>query len=134
MPAFSGRQTQFYVDVVYGAAFSLGFGYLLFFGMDARVAALQGGLVLGYLLRVWENMRVYERILEEAVAAEAEEAVAAEAEEAVAAEAEEAVAAEVETTVDEEVQDRIDEEVQERVDERVQERVDEEVQERVENA
>ncbi|GAA0274981.1 hypothetical protein LT974_13495 [Halobacterium noricense] len=86
MSAFSGRQTQFYVDVVYGAAFSLGFGYLLVFGMDARVAALQGGLVLGYFLRVQENMRIYEQSLEEQVAAEVEDAV----QERVAAEVEDA--------------------------------------------
>ena len=49
---FSGRQTQFYIDTVYGLVFSLGFGYLLFVGMDPRIAAFQGGLVLGYFLRV----------------------------------------------------------------------------------
>ena len=51
----------------------LGFGYLLFVGLDARIAAFQGGLILGYFLRVWENMMMYERILqddEEAVADE----------------------------------------------------------------
>jgi hypothetical protein len=87
MYQFSGRQTQFHIDVVYGLAFSIGFGYLLLYGMDPRVGALEGGLVLGYFLRVWENMSVYEQILEEEVAEEAEDAVATEVEAQVPAEA-----------------------------------------------
>jgi uncharacterized membrane protein YheB (UPF0754 family) len=136
MPALSGRQTQFYIDIVYGVAFSLGFGYLLVFGMDARVAALQGGLVFGYFLRVWENMSIYERILEEEVAEEAEEAVAAElddqVEDQVSAEVEDRVPAEVDEHVDEQVAERVEELVAERVEERVEEQVDERVEEQVE--
>ncbi|MCD2202813.1 hypothetical protein [Halobacterium sp. KA-6] len=122
MPPLSGRQTQFYIDVVYGVAFSLGFGYLLVFGMDARVAALQGGLVLGYFLRVWENMSIYEQILEEQVAQAAETKVAAEVDDQVSG----AVADEVET--------HVEDHVEEHVDDRVQERVEEEVEEHIEDA
>lgn len=126
MPPLSGRQTQFYIDVVYGLAFSLGFGYLLVFGMDARVAALQGGLVLGYFLRVWENMSIYEQILEEEVAQAAETQVAAEVEDQVSG----AVADEVETHVE----DHVETHVEDHVDDRVQERVEEEVEEHIEDA
>jgi hypothetical protein len=107
-----GRQTQFYIDLLYGLGFAAGFGYLLLVGMDARVAAFQSGLVFGYFLRVWEKMSVYERILHEEVAAEAEEAVAAEAEVAVAAEAEEAVAEEVEEAVAAEAERAVAEEAE----------------------
>jgi len=62
-----GRQTQFYIDVIYGIGFAGAFAYLLFVDMDPRIAAFQGGLVLGYILRVWENMTIYERILHEEV-------------------------------------------------------------------
>lgn len=65
----------------------LGFGYLLFVGLDARIAAFQGELILGYFLRIWENMTVYERILqddEEAVADELEEQVPTKADERLA--------------------------------------------------
>ena len=116
-----GHQTQFYIDVIYGLGFAAGFGYLLFVGMDPRVAAFQGGLVFGYILRVWENMSVYERILQEEVAAEAEVAVAEEAEAAVATEAEAAVAEEVEERIDE----RLEEEMDERVSEEVEAQIDE---------
>lgn len=103
-----GRQTQFYIDLLYGLGFAGGFGYLLFVGMDPLIAAFQSGLVLGYFLRVWEKMSVYERILHEEVAAEAEEAVAAEAEEAVAEEVEEAVGEEIGERVTEEVEEQMD--------------------------
>lgn len=132
---FRGQQTQFYIDVAYGIVFSAGFGYLLFVGMDPRIAAFQGGLVLGYFLRVWENMSVYERILEEEVAAEAEDAVAEEIETQVPGEAEkrvaEAVEEQVPTEVEETVGGRIQEEVEERVPEEVEARVPEEVEETV---
>lgn len=113
-----GRQTQFYIDLLYGLGFAGGFGYLLFVGMNPLIAAFQSGLVLGYFLRVWENMSVYERILQEEVAAEAEEAVAAEAEQAVAEQAEAAVAEEVEDAVDEQLDERVTEEVEEQMDDR----------------
>ena len=93
MSMLSGRQTQFHIDVVYGLAFSAGFGYLLFVGLDPRVAAFEGGLVLGYFLRVWENMTVYERVLEQEVAERAEAQVSEEVAEQVPAEAEAAVSA-----------------------------------------
>lgn len=123
-----GRQTQFYIDLLYGVAFALGFGYLLAFGLDARVAAFEGGLVLGYFLRVLENMQVYERILEEEVASEAEERVEAEVEETVP----EQVEAEVEETVPEEIEAEVEERVPERIESDVEERVVDEVEERVE--
>jgi len=128
-----GRQTQFYIDLLYGLGFAGGFGYLLFVGMDPLIAAFQSGLVLGYFLRVWEKMSVYERILHEEVAAEAEEAVAAEAEQAVAEEAEVAVAEEVEEAVDEEIDERMTEEMDERFDEEIGERVTEEVEEQMDD-
>ena len=118
-----GRQTQFYIDLLYGVAFALGFGYLLAFGLDARVAAFEGGLVLGYFLRVLENMQVYERILEEEVASEAEERVEAEVEET--------VPEEIEAEVEERVPERIESDVEERVVDEVEERVEAEVEERV---
>lgn len=119
----TGRQTQFYIDVIYGAVFAAGFSVLLFGGMDARVAAFQGGLVFGYFLRVWENMSVYERILQEEVAAEAEEAVAAEAEQAVAVEAEEAVADEAHQAVVDEAEDTVAREVAQQVPREVTEEI-----------
>ena len=129
---FRGRQTQFYIDIVYGIAFSLGFGYLLFVGMDPRIAAFQGGLVLGYFLRVWENMSVYERILEEEVAAEAEDAVAEELETQGPDRAEEQIAEEVEAQVEPEVEAQVEDRVASELEERVPEEVTSEVEERVE--
>jgi hypothetical protein len=73
-----GRHTQFYIDIVYGIAFAVGFAYLLLVGLNTLVVAFQGGLIVGYFLRVWENRVVYERVLEEAVSAEAVTAVAEE--------------------------------------------------------
>lgn len=139
---FRGRQTQFYIDIVYGGAFAVGFGYLLFVGMDPRVAAFQGGLVLGYFLRVWENMSIYERILQEEIAEEAEEVVAEEVADRVPGEAEEQVAQEVEQQVSDEVTAEIEHqvpeevtaEVEERIDEEVEEQIDERVGERIESA
>lgn len=134
-----GRQTQFYIDIIYGAGFAGAFGYLLFIGMDPRVAAFQGGLVFGYILRVWENMTVYERILHEEVAAEAESEVARELEEQVpdevTAEVErqvpEEMADEIGAQVGEEMDERFDREIDERVAEEVDEHIDEELDERV---
>lgn len=126
-----GRQTQFYIDLLYGLGFAGGFGYLLFVGMEPMIAAFQSGLVFGYFLRVWENMSVYERILQEEVAAEAEEAVAEEAEAAVAEEAEAAVAEEVEDAVTEEVEKQVPEEMTDEMADEIEERVGEEVDDRV---
>ncbi len=126
-----GHQTQFYIDLIYGVGFAAGFGYLLFGGMDPLVAAFQGGLVFGYFLRVWENMSVYERILQEEVAAEAEAAVAEEAEEAVVTEAEEAVAEEVEHAVADEVTDEVEKQVAEQMSAEVQDEVEEQIDERL---
>jgi cobalamin biosynthesis protein CbiD len=126
---FEGRQTQFYIDLLYGIGFAAGFGYLLI-DLDPRVVAFQGGLVFGYFLRVWEKMTVYERILHEEVAAEAEEVVAEEAEEAVADEVTETV----EKKVPQEMTDQIEEEMDERIHEELDERVAEEVEERMEES
>lgn len=130
---FSGRQTQFYIDLVYGVAFSLGFGYLLFVGMDPRVAAFQGGLVFGYFLRVWENMSVYEQILEEEVAQEAEQAVAQEVADTVPGAAQEQVSQELEEQVPEEVTSTVEEQVPEEVTSEVEAQVERAVEEQLED-
>jgi len=131
-----GRQTQFYIDLIYGLGFAGGFGYLLLYGMNLAVAAFSAGLIFGYFLRVWEKMIVYERILHEEVAAEAEQVVAQEAETAVAEQAEATVAdevtAEVEKQVPEEMSDQIEEQLGEEMDERFDEELDERVAEEVE--
>ena len=98
-----GRQTQFYIELLYGALFIGGFVYLVF-RIDPRVAAFEGGLVAGYLLRIWEKMSIYERLLEEMVSEEAESQVADEVEEQVSDE----VAHEIEQQVgdvDERIED-----------------------------
>ncbi len=131
-----GRQTQFYIDLLYGLGFAGGFVYLVQVDMDPLVAAFQSGLVFGYFLRVWEKMSVYERILqeeaEEAVAEEVEQTVPEEVERAVAAEAEQTVPEEVERQVPEEMTDEIEERVGEEVDDRFSEEIDERVTEEVE--
>jgi len=127
-----GRQTQFYIDLLYGLGFAGGFGYLLFVDMDPLVAAFQSGLVFGYFLRVWENMSVYERILQDEIAAEAEVAVAEEAEETVAEEVENAVTEEVEKQVPAEMADEIEERVGDEVDDRFEDEIDERVTEEIE--
>lgn len=123
----TGRQTQFYIDIVYGIAFSAGFIYLLFVGMDPRVAAFQGGLVLGYFLRVWENMTVYERILQEEVAEEAEEVVP----EQVTAEIEEKVPEEVTSEVEQKVPEEVASEVEQKVPDEVSAEIEEQIPEEV---
>lgn len=121
-----GRQTQFYIDILYGIAFALGFGYLLAFGMDARVAAFQAGLVLGYFLRVWENMHVYERILEEEVASEAQEQV----EEEIRTQVPEQVEEEVQTQVPEQIEEGVEEQIADEVESQIEE-IDDHIDERV---
>ena len=127
-----GRQTQFYIDLIYGLGFAVGFGYLLFVGMNPMVAAFQSGLVLGYFLRVWENMSIYERILHEEVAAEAEAVVADEIEDTMPGEVEEAVAEELETTMPEEVEEAVAETVEGAVAEEAEDAIPEEVTAEVE--
>lgn len=126
-----GRQTQFYIDLIYGLGFAIGFGYLLVVGMNPLVAAFQSGLVLGYFLRVWENMSVYERILQEEVAAEAQEAVAHEIEDTVPGEVEDAVAEEFEDEIPEEVEAAVTSEVEEAVAEEVEGAVADEAEDAV---
>ncbi|MFB6206949.1 MAG: hypothetical protein ABEJ05_10540 [Haloglomus sp.] len=116
---FQGKETQFHIELLYGLLFIGGFGYLAF-RVDPRVAAFEGGLVVGYLLRIWEKMSIYERILEEAVSREAETQVADEVEEQVAEE----VATEVEEQVADEVEEQVAEEVATEVEERVAERTE----------
>ncbi|MFP4228782.1 MAG: hypothetical protein ACLFTE_08145 [Salinivenus sp.] len=128
----SGRQTQFYIDIIYGIGFAAGFGYMIFGdGLDPRVAAFEGGLVFGYILRVWENMSVYERILQEEVAAEAENAVAEEIEDTMPGEVEEAVAKEVEGAVAAQAEEAVPEEVTAEVERQVAEEITDEIKERV---
>ena len=97
-----GRQTQFYIELLYGVLFIGGFAFLVF-RVDPRVAAFEGGLVVGYLLRIWEKMSIYERILEDIVSQEAETQVASEVEEQV-----------------EDVDERIEREVDERIAEEIE--------------
>lgn len=125
-----GRGTQFYIELLYGALFISGFGYLVF-RVDPRIAAFEGGLVVGYLLRVWEKMSIYERILAEAVSREAEQQVAAEVDEQVEDEVEAQVASEVTGEVEKRVADEISEEVESEVSEQFAEEVDEQVSEEV---
>lgn len=113
---FQGRETQFHIELLYGALFIGGFVYLVF-RVDPRVAAFEGGLVVGYLLRIWEKMSIYERILQEAVSEAAETQVEAQVEEQV-----------------DRVEAQVDEQVEEKVDERVEAQVQEEVEERVDGA
>ncbi|SFB79593.1 hypothetical protein SAMN05444422_10254 [Halobiforma haloterrestris] len=126
-----GRQTHFYIDVVYGGVFALGFVYLLVYGMDARVATFQGGLILGYFLRVWENMSVYEQILEEEVAAEAEEQVEAELGEQVPDEVEAEVDEQIPDEVAAELDEQLADEVAAELDERLAEEVESELEDRL---
>jgi uncharacterized membrane protein YheB (UPF0754 family) len=144
---FQGRGTQFHIELLYGALFIGGFAYLVF-RVDPRVAAFEGGLVVGYLLRVWEKMSIYERIIQESVSEAAEtqveEEVGEQVEERVEEQVDEQVEEQVEERVDEQVEERVEEqvdtriesqvreEVEERVDEQVEERVDEQVEEKVE--
>lgn len=128
-----GRQTQFYIDIIYGIMFGIGFGYLLIVDMDPRIAAFQGGLVLGYFLRVWENMVVYERILHEAVAAEAEEAVAGEVAAQLPSAAEAEVAREIEERVPDEVTAEIERQVPAEVTAEVEEQVGDEIEAQIDN-
>lgn len=126
-----GRQTQFYIDLIYGLGFAVGFGYLLIYGMNLAVVSFSAGLMFGYFLRVWEKMIVYERILQEAVAAEAEQVVAEEAEAVVAEEAEETVADEVTAEVERQVPEEMSDQIEEQLDEEMDARFDEEMEERV---
>lgn len=116
---FQGKQTQFHVELLYGLLFIAGFGFLVF-RVDPRVAAFEGGLVVGYLLRIWEKMSIYERILEEAVSREAQSQVEAEVEE------------QVEAEVDKQVEEQVDEQIDEQIDEQLDEQLDEQVTERLE--
>lgn len=59
-----GDQAEFMIDLVYGLIFLAGFVYLVI-DPAPRVAAFEGGLVLGYFLRVWEKMTIYERVLQD---------------------------------------------------------------------
>ena len=122
---FQGRETQFHIELLYGALFIGGFAYLVF-RVDPRVAAFEGGLVVGYLLRIWEKMSIYERLIQEAVSAEAETQVEAEVEQQV-----DRVEEQVDEQVEERIEEQVDEQVEERVEEQVEEKVDEQVEEKV---
>lgn len=124
MSRFGGRQAQFQVDLAFGTAFAVGFGYLMLVEMNPLVVAFEGGLILGYFLRVGENMLVYERILEEEVAEEAHTQVATEVE----AQVHDEVEAEVEDQVADEVEARVHDEVEAEVTEQVHDEVEAEVE------
>lgn len=128
---FQGRGTQFHVELLYGVLFVAGFAYLVF-RVDPRVAAFEGGLVVGYLLRIWEKMSIYERIIEEAVSEEAETQVATEVEDRVPGEVQAEVEEQVTDEVATEVEDRVDEEVDRRLGARVEEEVSETVDSHIE--
>jgi len=123
---FRGRQVQFHIELLYGLLFIGGFGYLVF-RIDPRVAAFEGGLVAGYLLRIWEKMSIYERILEESVSREAERQVESEVEDQVPEEVATEVESQVEDEIAEEVEERVGEEVEERLKQQVEDRVEAEV-------
>jgi cobalamin biosynthesis protein CbiD len=108
---FQGRQTQFHIELLYGFLFIAGFGYLAF-RVDPRVAAFEGGLVVGYLLRIWEKMSIYERILEEVVSEEAQRQVESEVQDQVADE----VASEIDAQVGGDLEN-LDAQIDERIDE-----------------
>lgn len=131
MSRFGGRQAQFQVDLAFGAAFAVGFGYLMLVEMNPLVVAFEGGLVLGYFLRVGENMLVYERILEEEVAEEAETQVADEVEaqlhDEVEAEVEDQVADEVTAELEARVPGEVEAEVKDQVADEVESPVHDEV-------
>ncbi|MDL0140204.1 hypothetical protein PNP85_11890 [Halobacterium salinarum] len=74
-----GWQTMFHIELLYGVLFIGGFAVLVY-RFDPRVAAFEAGLVVGYILRVWEKMSIYERAIQDAVSEAAEEQVQAEAE------------------------------------------------------
>ncbi|CCQ32785.1 hypothetical protein HLRTI_000762 [Halorhabdus tiamatea SARL4B] len=130
-----GRQTQFYIEFLYGFLFIAGFT-LLMFQFDPRVAAFEGGLVIGYIFRIWEKMSIYERILEESVSAAAESQVEAELDEQVPEEVQtelrEQVPAEVETELDAQVSDEVEEQVSDEVKQQVADEVEERVADEVE--
>ena len=119
---FRGRQTQFHIKLLYGFLFIAGFSYLAF-RVDPRVAAFEGGLVVGYLLRIWEKMSIYERLIEEAVSQEAERQVESEVEDQVADE----IASEVKAQVGDEVERKVGDEVDERLGTEVERQVASEI-------
>jgi hypothetical protein len=65
------RGRQLHIELLYGVLLLAGCGYLAV-RFDPRVAAFEGGLVVGYLLRVWEKMSIYERLLNRGPSREAE--------------------------------------------------------------
>ncbi|WEL17033.1 putative membrane protein [Halorhabdus sp. SVX81] len=131
-----GRQTQFYIEFLYGFLFIAGFA-LLMFQFDPRVAAFEGGLVIGYILRVWEKMSIYERIIEERVSEAAESQVEAELDEQVPEEVQtelqEQVPAEVETELDDQVQAQVTDELEEQVEAQVSDEVETELDDRLDD-
>jgi uncharacterized membrane protein YheB (UPF0754 family) len=127
---FQGRGTQFHIELLYGALFIGGFAYLVF-RVDPRVAAFEGGLVVGYLLRVWEKMSIYERIIQETVSEAAETQVEEEVGEQVEERVDEQVEERVEERVDTRIESQVREEVEERVDEQVEEKVEQQVDEHI---
>lgn len=118
-----GWQTMFQIELLYGVLFVGGFAVLVY-RFDPRVAAFEAGLVVGYILRVWEKMSIYERAIQRAVSEEAEAQVQAEAEQRVQAEAEQRVGDEVAEQVPAEVDERVEEELAEQVEAEVSERLE----------
>lgn len=86
------------------------------------IAAFEGGLVVGYIRRIWEKMSIYERVFQEAVSREAEQQVESEVESQVEREVEQQV---------EEMQDEMEAEVESPVESRVETEVDKQVEERL---
>lgn len=128
-----GRQTQFYIELLYGVLFIAGFA-LLMFQFDSRIAAFEGGLVVGYILRIWEKMSIYERIIEESVSAAAESQVEAELDEQVPEEVQTEVQAQVPAEVETEIDEQVEAQVTDEVEERVADEVEAELDDRFEDA
>jgi len=125
-----GHQTQFFIELLYGLLFIAGFA-LLMFQFDPRVAAFEGGLVIGYILRVWEKMSIYERIIEAQVSEAAESQVEAELDEQVPEEVQTEVQAQVPAEVETELDDQVEAEVTDRVEEQVVDEVEAELEAQV---
>lgn len=115
-----GWQTVFQIELLYGVLFVGGFAVLVY-RFDPLVAAFEAGLVVGYILRVWEKMSIYERAIRQAVSDEAEAQVQAEAEQRVQAEAEQRVGDEVAEEVGERVEAAVAEQVAAEVTDRLEE-------------
>jgi hypothetical protein len=128
------RRSPFAIDLVYGLVFIAGFAYLALVEMDARVAAFEAGIVIGYFLRVWEKMTLYEQALASRVSEEAQRQVASEVEAQIGPEVEDHVDTEMGDVIADEVEDQVGPEVEDRVAEEFDERLEEEARARADGS